>query len=255
MAHYKTHFLHTSEDGFIIKPSYMDIHPSYVFRSVIGQLRTSSHKFEIDVGKYAQIPLEERICQLCHQGVESEEHYVCQCSVFYEIRGRNQCLLKQSFGPLCKIMEFEDQPVPRNFLARTPETGKVVEDNIITTQAHPQRTITTFFSPISPNSTSQSRATHMGSRPRHNKGVTIDRAIAIHHVRRPRSHGPRFHRPCHQYIKAPSQVLPSRRRPLHSSLTYARDISKSSYSVSDLRILHVTIKKFFSLFLSYLMFT
>ena len=29
---------------------------------------------------------------LCHQGVESEEHYVCHCSVFYEIRGRYHCL-------------------------------------------------------------------------------------------------------------------------------------------------------------------
>ena len=42
---------------------------------------------EIEVGRYTQLPLEERICQLCHQGVESGEHYVCHCSVFYEIRG------------------------------------------------------------------------------------------------------------------------------------------------------------------------
>ena len=39
MAHYKTHILHTSEDGFIIRPPYMDIHLSYAVRSVIGQLR------------------------------------------------------------------------------------------------------------------------------------------------------------------------------------------------------------------------
>ena len=88
MAHYKTHFLHTSEDGFIIRPPYMDIHLSYTLRNVIGQLRTLSHQLEIEVGRYTWIPLEERICQLCHQGVESEEHYLCHCSVFYEIRGR-----------------------------------------------------------------------------------------------------------------------------------------------------------------------
>ena len=76
MAHYKTHFLHTSEDGFIIRPPYMDIHLSYVLRSVIGQLRTSSHQLQIEVGRYTRLPLEERICQLCHEGVESEEHYV-----------------------------------------------------------------------------------------------------------------------------------------------------------------------------------
>ena len=44
----------------------------------------------IEVGRYARIPLEERICQLCQQGVESEDHYICHCSVFYEIRGRYQ---------------------------------------------------------------------------------------------------------------------------------------------------------------------
>ena len=75
--------------------------------------------------RYARIPLEERIFKLCHQGVESKEHYVCHCSVFYEIRGRYHCLLKQRFGSVRKVMEYEDQ---HTFLARTQETqGKVVE--------------------------------------------------------------------------------------------------------------------------------
>ena len=67
----------------------MDIDLSYPLRSVIGQLQTSSHQLEIEVGRYARIPLEERICQLCNQGVESEEHYVCECSVFSQVRGRH----------------------------------------------------------------------------------------------------------------------------------------------------------------------
>ena len=68
----------------MIKSSYMDIHLSCVLPSVIGHLRTSSHQLEIEVCKYARIPLEERIkCQLYHQGVESEDHYVCHYSVFY----------------------------------------------------------------------------------------------------------------------------------------------------------------------------
>ena len=66
MAHYKTHFLLTSGDRFIIRPPYMDIHLSYALRSVIGQLQTSSHQLELEVGRYIWIPLEERICQLCH---------------------------------------------------------------------------------------------------------------------------------------------------------------------------------------------
>ena len=67
MTHNKAHSLHTSEDGFIIRPSYMDIHISYVLHIVIGKLRTWSHQLEIEIGRYARIPLEERICHLCPQ--------------------------------------------------------------------------------------------------------------------------------------------------------------------------------------------
>ena len=64
------------------------------------------------------------------------------------------------------------------------------------TLAHPQRTITTFFSPTTPtNATSQSRHTQMGPRLGHKKGVTIDRAIAIFRARRPWPHGPRPQHP------------------------------------------------------------
>ena len=66
-------------------------------------------------------PLEERICQLCHLGVESEENYVYQYTVFYEIKGKYHCHT-----------------------------------------AYQQRTTTNFFSPITPHSTSQSRANISG---------------------------------------------------------------------------------------------
>ena len=59
--------------------------------------------------------------------------------------------------------------------AHPQHLGKLLKDNNTATQAHPQRTITTFFSPITPtNATSQSRDTQMSSRPGHNKKVTID---------------------------------------------------------------------------------
>ena len=46
----------------------MEIHLSYALRHMIGQLQTSSHQLEIEVGRYTRIPLEERIFQLGHQG-------------------------------------------------------------------------------------------------------------------------------------------------------------------------------------------
>ena len=174
LSHYKTHFLHTSEDGFIIKPSYMDKHLSNVLRNVIGQLRTSSHQLEIEVSIYARIPLEWRICQLCDQGLKSKEHYVCHYSVFYEIRGRYHYLFKQGFGSLCKVMEYENQLFSRLFLLELKRHTEKLLKNRTSTEAHQPRTITTFFSPITPHVTTQSRATQMGPQPIHSKGVTID---------------------------------------------------------------------------------
>mgnify|MGYP006889242721 CR=1 FL=1 len=54
----------------------------YVLCSVIRQLRISSRQLEIEVCRNAQTPLEEKICQLCHQGVEFEERYLCHYIVF-----------------------------------------------------------------------------------------------------------------------------------------------------------------------------
>ena len=95
---------------------------------------------------------------MCHQGVESKEHYVCHCSVFYEIRGRG-------FGPLRKVMEYEDQRCLRFILLElNRHREKVLNDKNTTTQAHPQRIITTFFNPITPtNATSRSRDTQSSS--------------------------------------------------------------------------------------------
>ena len=132
--------------------------------------------------------------------MESKEN-CCHCSVFYETRGRYHCLFKEGFGPLRKVMEYEDQWCLGLFLLELKRHGEKLLKNTAT-QAHAQRTITTFFSPITPtNASSQSRATQMDSWPGCSKGVTIDRAIVICHARRSRPHGPWSHHPYHWQIK------------------------------------------------------
>ena len=81
MTHYKAHFVHALEDGFIIRPSSTDIHLSYV----LWYDRAPADLFTLvrDRGmSYARTPLEESICQLCHHRVEHEEQYVCYYTVF-----------------------------------------------------------------------------------------------------------------------------------------------------------------------------
>ena len=48
--------------------------------------------------------MEKWICQLCYHDVESKKHYVCHCTVFFEIEGNtlvslNKALLNpQGYG-------------------------------------------------------------------------------------------------------------------------------------------------------------
>lgn len=52
MAFYREHLLQLTGDGFVIRPSYMDTHLSHGLRCAIGQIRTSSHQLEIEIGRF-----------------------------------------------------------------------------------------------------------------------------------------------------------------------------------------------------------
>lgn len=84
-------------------------HLSHSLRCAIGQIRTSSHQLEIETGRFRGIPADNRICRICHLEPETELHYICHCTVYYEIRGRFHCLFKEGFGPLSRVMSYEDQ--------------------------------------------------------------------------------------------------------------------------------------------------
>ena len=64
-GHYKIHFLHTSE---VHHQTTLYGHTSILCVVQCDRAAANfSHQLEIEVGRYTQIPLEERICQLCHQ--------------------------------------------------------------------------------------------------------------------------------------------------------------------------------------------
>ena len=89
----------------------MDVHLSYGVRNAIGQLRTSSHQLWIEIGRYGadSPPPEDKISQLCQLEPETEEHYICRCPVYYEIRGHFHYLFKEGFGPLSQVLDFPNQ--------------------------------------------------------------------------------------------------------------------------------------------------
>ena len=174
---YKEHFLLLSNDGFITRAAYMDIHLSYNVRSAIGQIRTSSHNLEIETGRFRGIQGEERICQLCRIEPETEEHHVCCCPVYYEIRGRFHCLFREGFGPLSRVMNYIDQRCLGLFLLeiRRLREGLLKKSHY---KSNTQKEITNFFKTQTkhPNKEDPAQIPNLRSSA---KGILLDRAVDI----------------------------------------------------------------------------
>ncbi|MCG8046921.1 MAG: reverse transcriptase family protein [Candidatus Thiodiazotropha taylori] len=68
--------------------NYLDILSLEKFRKSISKLRLSSHKLEVEVGRWAKpirIPLENRKCKICGS-LEDEFHFVLECQLYTELR-------------------------------------------------------------------------------------------------------------------------------------------------------------------------
>ena len=58
------------------------------FRTALTKLRLSSHRLEIEAGRWAKpqpVPRENRLCTVCNV-LEDEHHFLVECSMFNEIR-------------------------------------------------------------------------------------------------------------------------------------------------------------------------
>jgi len=52
-------------------------------RKFLTQLRTGSNQLRINTGRWCELPVEERICLMCAKEVETEQHFLLECS-YYE---------------------------------------------------------------------------------------------------------------------------------------------------------------------------
>ena len=186
MAFYREHLLQLTEDGFLTRPAYMDTHLSHGLRCAIGQVRTSSHQLEIERGRFRGIPTEDRLCQLCQREPETEFHYICRCTAYYEIRGRFHCLFREGFGPLSRVMRFYDQRCLGLYLMEIQRhRAGLLRERGLHLERHTQRQITDFFIPEHRRERPESGDTgHTISR-----GILSDRATEIGRSRRPRMRG------------------------------------------------------------------
>ena len=69
------------------KEDYLSFNITRYQRSLMAQFRLGILPLEIEVGRYRNIPLSNRICQMCTANVvEDEIHFLCECSSYSEFR-------------------------------------------------------------------------------------------------------------------------------------------------------------------------
>ena len=63
---------------------------NFKHRQALTKLRLSSHRLQIEIDRHTsgnnRIPQEDRICPLCHNGVEDEVHFLLKCPIYKNIR-------------------------------------------------------------------------------------------------------------------------------------------------------------------------
>ena len=55
-------------------------------RSLFAQFRCGILPLQIEVGRFRNLQLHERICPICNSAVEDEIHFLCQCSLYNHLR-------------------------------------------------------------------------------------------------------------------------------------------------------------------------
>ena len=60
---------------------YLTILNNFHYKRSICRLRISSHRLQIETGRYRNVPRDERICQKCSENeIEDEVHFLIKCS-------------------------------------------------------------------------------------------------------------------------------------------------------------------------------
>ena len=89
----KLSFYHTVKDEFQWEP-YLDVAQSFKDRRAASQIRSSSHKLNVETGRYYGISRNERVCDFCttislgsaHAPIEDELHFLNACPQGQHVR-------------------------------------------------------------------------------------------------------------------------------------------------------------------------
>ena len=69
------------------KEKYLSVIKDTDIRKCFMSFRISSHKLEIERGRYKKLPAKDRLCKLCNCGaVEDEKHFIFNCKLYSSLR-------------------------------------------------------------------------------------------------------------------------------------------------------------------------
>ena len=65
---------------------YLSMPLSYKYRSAIAKFRCGVAPIRLETGRYENIPEDLRLCPLCRESVENEEHVLLHCQAYLNTR-------------------------------------------------------------------------------------------------------------------------------------------------------------------------
>lgn len=84
---------------------YLDLNIEHKYIRCLTQFRLSSHKLNVEVGRYTRTPRELRLCKSCTmQTIESEYHFLLVCPKYREL---HQKYLKPYFCRWLTLQKFK----------------------------------------------------------------------------------------------------------------------------------------------------
>ena len=78
-------------------------------RSIFAQFRCGILPLEIEVGRYRDIALPHRICQVCNEAVEDEIHFLLECPAYSAPRSKlfeKANVIENNFSTLNEFEKF-----------------------------------------------------------------------------------------------------------------------------------------------------
>jgi hypothetical protein len=73
-------------------------------RKCLSRFRVSSHNLQIEIGRYQNIPREERLCEICNSGeVENETHFLLFCKAYEHSREDHRSSLENASSNEIKL--------------------------------------------------------------------------------------------------------------------------------------------------------